>query len=404
MREVDLLPHEIVQELDRFVVGQGSIKRALAIAFRNRWRRRQLTCSDQDTLLPKNLLVVGKSGSGKTLTVSAAAKILGVPFVKVDATSYSETGYAGKDVSSMVVDLYHAAEQLVRQQLMTDRNIDLTKKVENAIISQLVGKKASKEQRAVVRNNYRAGKLDDALVNIHVERPHRPGVPSSYIPHLQTMKVARAKVHLTRSFTASALDPTEVQEIALEWISNYGVIFVDEIDKTCPLPGSSAKDFRQGVQRGLLSLVEGIQVNIPSVGMIDTSQIMFIAAGAFHYAKPTDLMPEFQGRFPVVVKLKAPTRDEMIRIVDGIEHSLVKSYRLLLSADDVTLEFSDDAIEAIVDTAIELNAKENSDIGIRRLNGVLEKVMEPYLYNSQDYRGKVLRITKEITEKALCEE
>jgi len=407
-------PREIVSELDRFVVGHQEAKRAVAIALRNRWRRRRVPDALQDEITPKNILMIGPTGVGKTEIARRLARLAQAPFLKVEATKFTEVGYVGRDVDQIVRDLVEVAIGMVREK----RNAGVQAKAEAAaearILDVLVGPGAGASTREAFRKRLRAGELDDKEIELALaetgspfqgfEIPGAPGASMGVLNLSEMMGKAfgqRTKPHKTT--VASAWAPLIAEEAeklvdqeaatreAIGLAENAGIVFIDEIDKVAARSERAGADIsREGVQRDLLPLIEGTTVATKH-GPVKTDHILFIASGAFHLAKPSDLLPELQGRLPIRVELKALTRDDFRRILTEPEANLVRQHQALLATENITLSFTDDAIDALADAAVAVNgAVEN--IGARRLQTVLEKVVEEISFNAADRSGETLVI------------
>src|SRR6201991_4168964 len=393
----DFSPREIVSELDRFIVGQADAKRAVAIALRNRWRRLQLEGQMREEVMPKNILMIGPTGVGKTEISRRLARLAGAPFVKVEATKFTEVGYVGRDVEQIIRDLVEIAIGLVREKMREDVKARAHLNAEERVLEALVGKTASPATRDSFRKKLRDGELDDKEIEVEVADTggapnfEIPGMPGANIGVLNIndmiSKAMGGKRTKTRKTTVKdsyallvsdesdkLLDQEEVVRRAIEATENDGIVFLDEIDKIAAREGGvGAGVSREGVQRDLLPLVEGTTV-ATKYGPVKTDHILFIASGAFHVAKPSDLLPELQGRLPIRVELKALSRDDLRRILTEPEANLIRQYTELMKTEGVALEFAPDAIDAIADLAVQVNdAVEN--IGARRLHTILERVL-----------------------------
>ena len=403
-------PREIVSELDRFIVGQKDAKRAVAIALRNRWRRQQLDPALREEVLPKNILMIGPTGVGKTEISRRVAKLAQAPFIKVEATKFTEVGYVGRDVESIVRDLVEIAIQGVRERRRKAVEARAHDKAEERILDALVGEGASANTRETFRRRLRGGELDDKEVELQVadsagglptfEIPGMPGASMGMInlneifgkamggrtrPRRMTVKDSYAVLIAEES--DKLLDNDALVQEALKTVENDGIVFIDEIDKIASRSDRHGADVsREGVQRDLLPLIEGTIVST-KYGPVKTDHVLFIASGAFHLAKPSDLLPELQGRLPIRVELSALSRDDFRRILTEPQASLVKQYMALMATEGVDLQFTDDGIEALADIAAEVNASVEN-IGARRLHTVLERVLDEVSFSATDRSGE----------------
>jgi ATP-dependent HslUV protease ATP-binding subunit HslU len=403
----DLSPREIVSELDRHVVGQSDAKRAVAIALRNRWRRKKLPEKLREETTPKNILMIGPTGVGKTEIARRLAKLAGAPFVKVEATKFTEVGYVGRDVDQIIRDLVEAAIQLVRDKRRKDVRAKAEAMAEDRVLDALVGVDASQGTREAFRKKLRGGLLADKEIELDFEvgssGPQMldfPGAPggmvdlSSMLQNLAGTKKRRRKTTVAEAYeplvteeSDKLLDKESMTQEALALAETEGVVFIDEIDKICARAERSGADVsREGVQRDLLPLIEGTTVTTKH-GVLKTDYILFIASGAFHVAKPSDLLPELQGRLPIRVELSALTRDDFKRILTEPESSLTKQYVGLMGTENVTLDFTDDGIDAIADVAVAVNTSVEN-IGARRLHTVLERVLDEVSFTATDRGGE----------------
>jgi ATP-dependent HslUV protease ATP-binding subunit HslU len=401
-------PREIVSELDRYIVGQNEAKRAVAIALRNRWRRQQLPEALREEVMPKNILMIGPTGVGKTEISRRLARLAQAPFLKVEATKFTEVGYVGRDVESIVRDLLEAGIAMLRDRRRKDVEARAHKAAEDRVLEALVGPNASEGTRESFRRRLRAGELDEKEIEIQVTEAGGlptfdiPGMPGAQIGMLNIGDMlgkafgGRAKprrVQVKDSYeiliaeeSDKLLDKDELTRDAIKMVENDGIVFLDEIDKICARSEYKGADVsREGVQRDLLPLIEGTTV-ATKYGPLKTDHILFIASGAFHFAKPSDLLPELQGRLPIRVELKALTRDDFSRILTEPEASLIKQYKAMMETEGLKLDFTPDAIEAIADVAAEVNASVEN-IGARRLQTVLERVLDDLSFTAADRSG-----------------
>lgn len=408
-------PREIVSELDRFIIGQGDAKRAVAIALRNRWRRQQLPDDLREEVMPKNILMIGPTGVGKTEISRRLARLANAPFVKVEATKFTEVGYVGRDVEQIVRDLMEIAIGLVREQKRTDVTARAELLAEERVLDALVGENASEGTRDSFRKRLRAGELDEKEIELDLVDNSPSGMPSIDIPGMpgaqmgminlndifgkamgQPTKKRRIEVkasyeHLMAEESDKLLDEDQLVHDAIAMVENDGIVFLDEIDKITSRSERSGGDVsREGVQRDLLPLIEGTNVST-KYGTVKTDHILFIASGAFHLAKPSDLLPELQGRLPIRVELQALTKDDLKRILTEPEASLIKQYVALLATEEITLDFTDEAIDALADVAVEVNSTVEN-IGARRLQTVMERVLEEISFTATDRGGETITI------------
>ncbi|MEM6383326.1 MAG: ATP-dependent protease ATPase subunit HslU [Pseudomonadota bacterium] len=407
-------PREIVSELDRFIIGQKDAKRAVAIALRNRWRRQQLEDDLKEEVLPKNILMIGPTGVGKTEISRRLAKLANAPFIKVEATKFTEVGYVGRDVEQIVRDLVEAAIGLVRDAKRKQVEAQAHIAAEDRVLDALVGENASPATRDSFRKKLREGQLNDKEIEIAV-RDTGGGMPMMEIPGMpganmgmvnlgdmlgkafgnqrtKKRRVSVADSHdlLLAEESDKLLDDEEIQAEAIRLTENNGIVFLDEIDKIASSAGRGGDVSREGVQRDLLPLVEGTTV-ATKYGPVKSDHILFIASGAFHVAKPSDLLPELQGRLPIRVELQALTRDDFRQILRDTEASLIKQYIALMGTEQVEISFTEDAIDAIADVAVDLNASVEN-IGARRLQTVMERILDEISFTAPDRAGEEIVI------------
>ncbi len=413
-------PREIVSELDRYIIGQNDAKRAVAIALRNRWRRQQLTGDMREEVLPKNILMIGPTGVGKTEISRRLAKLAGAPFIKVEATKFTEVGYVGRDVEQIVRDLVEVGITLVRERRRQEVSAKAELAAEERVLTALVGPAASPATRESFRKRLRQGELDDKEIEIEV-RDGGSGMPQFEIPGMpgasvgvmnigdmlgkafgnrtKTRRVLVRDSHalLVNEESDKLLDNEEVTQEAITAAENDGIVFLDEIDKICVREGRYGGDVsREGVQRDLLPLLEGTTV-ATKYGPVKTDHILFIASGAFHLAKPSDLLPELQGRLPIRVELTALNREDFVRILTETEASLIKQYVALMQTEGVTLDITDDAIDSIASIAVAVNAAVEN-IGARRLQTVMERVLDEISFAASDRDGDTVVIDAKYVE------
>ncbi len=419
-------PREIVSELDRYIIGQTDAKRAVAVALRNRWRRQQLPEELREEVLPKNILMIGPTGVGKTEIARRLARLAQAPFIKIEATKFTEVGYVGRDVEQIVRDLVEISLNMTRDRLRKEVKAKAELAAEERLIDALVGEGARDDTRIAFRRRLRNGELDDKEVELELADTAGLSLPTMDIPGMpgasmgminlndmlgkafggrtkkRRMPVAEAVQVLTGEESDKLLDQETVTAEALAAVEQNGIVFLDELDKiTARSERIGADVSREGVQRDLLPLIEGTTVATKH-GSIKTDFILFVASGAFHMAKPSDLLPELQGRLPIRVELNALTRDDFRRILTEPENSLIRQYRALMGTEEVTLEFTEEAIDALADLAAEINSSVEN-IGARRLHTVLEKLLDEISFTATDRGGETITIDAEMVQERVAE-
>jgi ATP-dependent HslUV protease ATP-binding subunit HslU len=414
-------PRETVSELDRYIIGQNDAKRAVAIALRNRWRRQQLEGAMREEVLPKNILMIGPTGVGKTEISRRLAKLVNAPFIKVEATKFTEVGYVGRDVEQMIRDLVETAIGLVRTTRRKDVEAKAHLLAEERVLDALVGGTASPGTRDSFRKKLREGQLDEKEIEVEVRDTSNPlgamdvpGMPGASIGVMNIgdmlgkafgSRTKTRKVNVKDSYdlliaeeSDKLLDEEQLVQDAIQLAEDDGIVFLDEIDKICARDGRVGGDVsREGVQRDLLPLVEGTTVATKH-GPVKTDHILFIASGAFHVSKPSDLLPELQGRLPIRVELRALTEEDFRRILTETEASLIKQYKALMETEGVTLEVTDDAIDAVAHIAVEINSSVEN-IGARRLQTVMERVLDDISFTAPDRSGESVTIDADYVEE-----
>jgi heat shock protein HslVU, ATPase subunit HslU len=419
----DLTPREIVSELDRFIIGQKEAKRAVAVALRNRWRRKQLADDLRDEVYPKNILMIGPTGVGKTEISRRLARLAKAPFLKVEATKFTEVGYVGRDVDSIIRDLVDAAIVETRARMREDVKARAAKAAEDRVIEAVAGRDAREQTREMFRGKLKRGELDSTVIEIDVADTSNPmqmldptgqgqmGMMNlgeifgkAFGGRTQRRKMTVAESHdiLMNEEADKLLDDEVVKATALEAVQQNGIVFIDEIDKVCARSDMRGADVsREGVQRDLLPLIEGTTVST-KYGPVKTDHILFIASGAFHIAKPSDLLPELQGRLPIRVELRALTEEDFVRILSETDNALTLQYKALMQTEKEGITFTEDGIAALASIAAEVN-RSVENIGARRLYTVMERVFEELSFHAPDRSGEEVTVDAAYVEKNLGE-
>ena len=419
----DLTPREIVSELDRYIIGQRDAKRAVAVALRSRWRRKQLDASLRDEVYPKNILMIGPTGVGKTEISRRLAKLAKAPFIKVEATKFTEVGYVGRDVEQIIRDLVDSAIAMTRAQMRDDVRAKAAQAAEDRVIEAIAGSDARSATREMFRKKLRAGELDDQEIELDVADTSTPmpmldipGQPGSQMGMMnigdlfgkafgqrmvkRKIKVAESHDLLVGEEADKLLDDDSVTRAAIEAVQENGIVFLDEIDKVCARSDGRGGDVsREGVQRDLLPLIEGTVVST-KYGPVNTDHILFIASGAFHVAKPSDLLPELQGRLPIRVELRALSEEDFVRILTETDNALTLQYTALMGAEGVVVKFTEEGIAALAKIAAQVNLSVEN-IGARRLYTVIERVFEELSFAAPDRAGETVEVTAKFVEDNL---